>query len=343
LAYALGANLVWGLLVPVYFVALADVPGLEVLAHRIIWSAVPLFGFYLARRRSPRNPVRPWRLRTGLVLGVTALLLGANWLTYIHAAATQQLVQASIGYFLAPLMTVVLSVIFLGDRLSRTQLVAVGLAVLGALNLCWSYGDLPWVALVSGGTFALYSLLRKKVALDSVTGLLAETAILLVPAGLVLAWPQSSRTQSFGSSWETTLLLLGSGGVTVAGLLAYTGAVGRLRLSTLGVVQYLAPSLNLVLSVFVYGEPVSQAQLLSFVLIWAAVVLYALDGVWRSFGVWIPSSPALPFPREIDPVGDTFLPSGATRGVCPTGLHGDQLRVRNRALAAVPGGETSTP
>jgi chloramphenicol-sensitive protein RarD len=282
LACALTANALWGL-TPVYFHALGDVPGLELLAHRIIWSALLLFGLYLARGRGHPAPVRPRGLRLGFVLVVTALLLGVNWLTYVHAVATNQLVEASVGYFLAPLVTVLLGVIFLRDRLRTAQVVAVGLAVLGALNLCWSSGGLPWVALVLSGSFAVYSLLRKRLGLDAVTGLLGETATLLVPAGLVLACVHTTGTQRFGGTWGTTLLLVGSSVLTVAPLLAYTGAVRRLRLSTLGVMQYLAPSLNLLLAVFVYGEPLSGAQFLSFALIWIAVLIYALEGVWRSF------------------------------------------------------------
>jgi chloramphenicol-sensitive protein RarD len=339
LACALAANILWGALTPIYFKALGDVPGLEVLAHRIIWSALPLFGLYLARRRATPVTAIPRGLRIGLVLAITALLLGANWLTYVHAVATHQMVQASLGYFLAPLVTVLLSVVFLREHLSMAQVVAVGLAGLGALNLCWSCGGLPWVALVISVTFALYTLLRKKLALDAVTGLLGETATLLVPAGLVLVYATPTGTQHFGSSWGTTLLLMGTGGLTIVPLLAYAGAVRRLRLSTLGVMQYLAPTFHLLLAVLVYGEPLSRTQLVSFALIWAAVLLYALRGVWSSFQ----GRRALAAAYQ----AGTGFRRGILRRPDPRPVvsqrHCPGQVVRKRVLAEVHGKEASTP
>jgi chloramphenicol-sensitive protein RarD len=283
LACTLVANIVWGVLTPLCFTALGDVPALEVLAHRVMWSALLLSGIYFVRRRGSAAAVGPRGLRIPSALVVTAFILGTNWLIYVHAVATCQMVQASLGYFLAPLLTVLLSVIFLRERLSAPQVVAVGLALLGALNLCLSVGALPWVALATCATFALYTLCRKKMALDAVTGLLGETVVLVVPAALILVHGNATGTQRFGSSWATTLLLVGSGGLTIAGLLAHTGAVRRLRLSTLGVLQYLAPSLNFLLAVFVYGESVSQPQLVTFALIGAAVLVYGMAGMARSF------------------------------------------------------------
>jgi chloramphenicol-sensitive protein RarD len=283
LACTLVANFVWGVLTPLCFTALGDVSALEILAHRIIWSALLLSGLYFLRPRGSAAAVRPGGLRLASALMVTAFILGTNWLAYVHAVTSHQMVEASLGLFLAPLLTVLLSVIFLRERLSALEMVAVGLALLGALNLCLSLGALPWVALATCTTFVVYTLCRKKLALDAVTGLLGETVILVVPAALILVHGNAAGTQRFGSSWATTLLLVGSGGLTIAGLLAHTGAVRRLRLSTLGVLQYLAPSLNFLLAVFVYGESVSQPQLVTFALIGAAVLVYGLAGMARSF------------------------------------------------------------
>jgi chloramphenicol-sensitive protein RarD len=279
LTYALVANALWGLM-PVYFRALAEVPAIEVLAHRILWSVLLLFGIHFVRHAAALpNTDGPRLLRLAFPLTVTGLLLAAQWLAYIYAVFTHQVFHSSLGYFMAPLVNVLFSVWFLRDRLSKTQAIGVVLALLGTLNLCWAIRGLPWIALVIGLAFGLYALVRKQLTVDSVTGLLIEMAILLGPAILVLVHAGTTGAIRFGNSWSTSLLLISSGAWTVAPLLAYNGATRRLRLSTLGVMQFLSPTLQFVLALFAYGEPISLAQLLSFALIWAAVILYSLEGV----------------------------------------------------------------
>jgi chloramphenicol-sensitive protein RarD len=203
-------------------------------------------------------------------------LLGVS---YIYAIATHQVLQSSLGYFLAPVVNVLLGVLILGDRLRPGQLVAVGLAFIGTLFMCPALQGVPWIALAIATTFGAYALIRKCLPVDGLTGLLVETTALAVPAAIVLVSAGGTDALSLGAGTATTLLLVGSGAITPAPLLAYTGAAQRLQLSTLGVMQYLSPTIQFVLAIFVFSERIYGQQLVSFVLIWAGVILYCLESV----------------------------------------------------------------
>ena len=294
LLFALGAYLIWGLS-PVYFKALAAVPPLEILSHRVAWSvallaaAAALSGTLGELGRSLASP------RARLTLGATTVLISANWLLYIWAVNTGHLLEASLGYFVNPLVNVVLGVVFLREPLSRPQGVAVALAGAGVLWLVLSYGRFPWISLTLATTFGLYGLLRKSAGVGALTGLLAETALLAPAALLYLGLRAAGGTGAFGAGWRVSLLLAAAGAVTAVPLLWFAVAVRRLRLSTMGFLQYLAPSLQFALAVWLYREPFTRSHLATFGLIWTSLGLYSWDALWRLRAVELPSSrPARP-------------------------------------------------
>lgn len=275
--YALAAYGTWGL-VPIYWKAVAFVPGLEMVAHRTVW-AVPLLALWLGPRR-----------RLGQLFGVlgraasrrrlclTALLLACNWLVFIWAVTAGHLVEASLGYFLNPLVNVLLGRVVLGEQLTRRQGLAVGLALAGVAWMGFAGGAVPWIALVLAGTFGLYGLLRKQAGVDALLGLGSEVLILFLPAlGYLLATGVSEGLAIGGRGVGPALLVAASGFLTVLPLVWFNEAARRLRYSTLGFFQYLAPTGQFLLGVLVYGEAFSGDRVLAFALIWAAVILYLGD------------------------------------------------------------------
>jgi chloramphenicol-sensitive protein RarD len=279
-AYALGAYLSWGLL-PLYFKALGRVPALEILAHRVVWSLL-LLAVLIVWLREPggfRAPFRPDRLP---VLAATTALISTNWLVYIWAVQRGRIVEASLGYFVNPLVNVLLGVAFLGERLSARQRAAVALAVAGVIVLVVRAGTFPWVALVLALSFGLYGLLRKRAGIAAMGGLFAETALLGPIALAYLAVRGASGAGAFGSSPGTTALLAAAGAVTALPLVWFTLGVHRLRLSTMGLVQYVAPTGQFLLGVAVYREPFGSAHAAAFLLIWASLAVYSWDALARS-------------------------------------------------------------
>ena len=277
-AYAAAAYVTWGLF-PVYFRLLAGVPAPEILAHRIVWSAAFLVGL-LSVLGQWRDTVRVLRLPRALsTLAVTALLISTNWLIYIWAVNSGRVLDASLGYFVNPLVTVVLGVAFLRDRLSLPQKVAIGVAAAGVGVLVVSAGRFPWIALSLALTFGLYGLLRKRLQVDALSGLFAEVALLAPAAALYLAWIASRGGAHFGTSSRVTLLLAVSGVVTAIPLLWFAAGVQRLRLSTIGVLQYLNPTMQFAFAVFVFREPFTSANAVAFACIWASLAIYTADAV----------------------------------------------------------------
>jgi chloramphenicol-sensitive protein RarD len=279
LLYGLAAYGLWGLM-PLYFRAVGTVLPLEVLAHRIVWSVVLIAVILTAWQRWP-DLVRSLRTsRTVRLLLASAVLVAANWLVYIYGIWTQRVLQTSLGYFINPLFSVVLGMVFLRERLRRWQWLAVGLATVGLGYLIFTVGELPWIALALAGTFAVYGLIRKTTPVDGLIGLAIET-MLLVPAALAgLAIGASRGTVTFGGNpWSTDGLLLLSGVVTTIPLLCFGQAARQLRLSTLGFLQYLAPSMQFLLAVWVFGEPFLPSQRISFGFIWTALVIFTVDAL----------------------------------------------------------------
>ena len=276
-AYAAAAFLMWGLF-PLYWKPLAAVPALEVVAHRTVWGLVSVAIWVTWRRRWGEVRTAVAHPRTLLLLTASAGLIAVNWLTYIWAVINGHVVESSLGYYINPLVTVVLGVIVLKERLTRAQVIAVGLATLGVAILTVGHGRFPWIALALAGTFALYSLVRKTVAADAVIGLLIETAI-LAPAALgYLAVAAVRGTGALGRSGAfVDALLVLAGAVTAVPLVLFTLGARRLPLSTIGLIQYISPSCQFLLAVLAFREPFTSTHAGTFALIWTALALLTWD------------------------------------------------------------------
>ncbi|MFQ4135859.1 EamA family transporter RarD [Nodosilinea sp. PGN35] len=276
--YALLAYSAWGLL-PAYWKLLGMASAVEVLSHRMIWSAVFLVGILLVQRRLGDLVALLKSPRKVLVLLLTASLLTFNWGLYIYGVNSDRVVEASLGYYINPLVTVLLGFVFLKERLYRGQQVAVALAVVGVGYFIWQLGTVPWIALALAISFAFYGLLRKVVAVAPLAGLAVETLLITPLVLLLVGWLAASGQGHFGESLPTTLLFIGAGVVTSMPLLWFNKAAKRLTLATLGFFQYLAPSLSLLLGVFVYGEPFTPVHAVTFGCIWAALLLYSFTAL----------------------------------------------------------------
>jgi chloramphenicol-sensitive protein RarD len=281
LAYGLAAYTFWGLSV-FYFKAIASVPPLEILAYRILWSVPLLLAWLWARGRLGDLRAVLRTRRTVAILLVTTALIASNWLVFILAVATGRVLQASLGYYINPLLNVFLGMVFLGERLRPVQWISVLLAASGVTYLTASFGSLPFISLTLAVTFGLYGLLRKTVPADGPVALTVETGMLL-PAAIGFVVFQAGRGEMafLHTSRTVDLLLPLSGVVTTLPLLWFTNAVRRLRLTTIGFLQYLSPSLQLLLAVVVYEEPFTRTHLVTFSCIWAALALYSLDALRR--------------------------------------------------------------
>lgn len=278
---AVGAYLCWGLF-PLYFKAVAHVPALQVLAHRVVWALVVVgLAVVVARRGSAVWSVlgSPRRL---LGLTLSATVLAVNWGVFIYAVATGRVLQASLGYFINPLVSVVLGVIVFGERLSAPAWLAVGLAAIGVGIDIIHLGTLPWIAMVLAVSFAAYGVLHKREPIDTLVGLCIETAVLAPLAAVYLLILAVDGSGAFGTvDARTDGLLILAGPITALPLLLFVAAAGRITLSTLGLVQYLTPTAHLLLAVLLFGETLSADQWLAFGLIWGALGLYAVDALRR--------------------------------------------------------------
>jgi chloramphenicol-sensitive protein RarD len=278
IAAALIAFTIWGL-APLYFKAVGSVPPTEIVAHRILWSLLFLAGLLAFWRGFDGL----WRLRSqprliGL-LAVTALLTGSNWLVFVWSISAGRLLEASLGYFINPLVSILLGRLFLGERMRALQQAAVALALTGVAWRVWQVGSLPWVALFLALTFGFYGLLRKRAPVDPINGLFVETLITAPLALAWLAWLGAGGELHFGRDTLTSALLPLAGVLTAVPLMLFALGAQRLPLSTIGFLQYLAPSLNFVLAVFLFHEPFDMGQLIGFALIWSALALYTADMV----------------------------------------------------------------
>lgn len=279
IAYGVSAYMMWGCF-PLFFALFEGLPAYEVLVHRIIWSCVFLaLVVSVLRRWGPVMDALAYPARLGKVLAC-ALLIALNWGVYIYAVESQHVLQASLGYFLTPLINVALGMLILRERMARLQGVAVLLAGLGILVQMVMLGTLPWISLILALSFGTYGLLRKQVRLDGLSGLFVETLLLLPLALLALAALERAELSHFTQDARTWSLLAASGVVTAIPLLAFAGAARRLRLATLGFLMYINPTLQFLIAIFVFREAISAAQLASFVLIWLALVLYSWSA-WR--------------------------------------------------------------
>jgi chloramphenicol-sensitive protein RarD len=271
--YGVGAYSMWGVF-PLYFHALAEVPPWVVLCHRILWSVLFL-GVVVSVRREwgPIWPILRDR-RKVLLLTAGAVLIALNWLIFIYSVVSRQVLESSLGYFINPLLSVALGMIFLRERLRRWQWVAVLIAVVAVANLTFHGGGFPWVAISLACTFGFYGLVRKKLDINSLHGLLVETAILLPLAMVTLAAVPGAKVP-----YPTLGILSLSGVITAVPLLMFGAAVRRLSLSTIGFLQYIGPTLQFLVAVLVFHEPLDRSKLGSFALCWIGIAVYTADSL----------------------------------------------------------------
>ncbi|MGM0985050.1 MAG: EamA family transporter RarD [Pseudomonadota bacterium] len=279
-AFGLTAYITWGCF-PLFFALFQGVPAFEILLHRVIWSCLFLVGLVtLLGRWSPIRRALAEPKRLGRVLGC-ALLIALNWGLYIYSVETHHVLQASLGYFMTPLVNVGLGMLVLRERMARLQGVAVGLAGLAITIQLILLGELPWISLVLAFSFGTYGLLRKQVPLDGLSGLFVETLLLLPLALMALGWLSQADLSHFLDNGRTTALLVASGVITALPLLAFAGAARRLRLATLGFLMYLNPTIQFFIALLVFHEPLAPVQLATFVLIWIGLALYSWSA-WQS-------------------------------------------------------------
>jgi chloramphenicol-sensitive protein RarD len=277
----LGAYLMWGLF-PLYWKWLQTVPALQILGHRMVWSLIFVAGVLaLQRDRDWLRSVLRQR-KTLLVYTLAAVLLSCNWFIYIWAVNAGFIVETSLGYFINPLVNVLLGVIFFKEKLRRAQSGAAILAGAGVLYLTFDYGRLPWIALALAFSFASYGLLKKTAPLNATRSFTIETMVMFLPAAVYLAVQEFNGTGAFGhQGWLVTLLLVLAGPVTSIPLILFGIAARRIPLSMIGFLQYLAPTLQFLIGVFIFYESFPPSRLLGFSLIWAALLIYSLDSVLK--------------------------------------------------------------
>ena len=277
--YAGLAFLIWGLS-PAYWKALGAVSALEIIMHRIVWSFIFLVGLIVLQRRWDEFLGVLRNRRMLLTLFATAIFVSVNWLLYIWAVNHNYLLQASLGYYINPLVNVVLGMVFLRERLRKPQILAVLMAATGVLYLTIYFGEFPWIALTLALTFGFYGLIRKVAPVGSLVGLAVETMLLSIPAVIYLAYLDSQGVGAiFRVSFKLDLLLIGCAPLTAVPFLFFTLGAKRLYLSTVGLMQYIGPSGMFFLAVFFYGEPFLKAQVWTFIMIWSALVIYSIDSV----------------------------------------------------------------
>ncbi len=274
---AISGYLLWGIL-PVYWKQLNFVSPEEILAHRIVWSLVFLAVLLFFRRRWAWIGFLLKNKKTLLFFLFSALVIGTNWFIYIYAVNNNFIVEASLGYFINPLLNVVLGVLIFKERLSKIQWTAVLLAFISVAYLTVNYGRVPWIALMLAALFGLYGLLRKVGKLDSMDGLFVEMLFLFLPAMLYVIYLEKSGQAVFAhTAFSGNALLILSGAVTMLPLLFFTYAAKRVKLATLGLLQYLAPTLQFLIGIFVYNEVFTLREFIGFSFLWAALALYSYD------------------------------------------------------------------
>ena len=276
--YALGAYAVWGIL-PVYWKWLQRVPAGQIIGHRIVWSFILLLAFILVTKqwRQFRSQVNR---RVLVIYAIAGGLLSVNWLVYVYGVNAGFIVETSLGYFINPLLSVVLGMVFLGERLRPMQWIPVGLAASGVVYLTITYGSLPWIALTLAFTFGIYGLVKKISPLGSLHGLTLETGSVFLPAVCYLIFVELHGQGALGhDGLHTDTLLAGAGVVTIIPLLLFASAARRITLTMVGIMQYIAPTMQFLIGVFLYKEPFTTAKLIGFTMVWIALIIFWFEGV----------------------------------------------------------------
>ncbi|HEV2229220.1 MAG TPA: EamA family transporter RarD [Steroidobacteraceae bacterium] len=282
LAAGAAAFTIWGLF-PVYLHPLSGVPALEIIAHRVAWSCLLLVAVMLLRGELGRLTSVLGRPRLLAGLAASALLISCNWLVYVWSVTHQHIVESSLGYYINPLVNVLLGVLVLRERPNAVQWTAIALAALAVLYLAVQAGRPPWIAFALAASFSLYGFVRKVISVEALPGLAIETLLLLPLALGLLAWYEARHVAAFGHAGPAiTALLIGSGIFTAVPLFLFAYGARRLPYSTVGVLQYIGPSLQLLCGVLFYHESFEPARAAGFALLWAALILYAADGLWRA-------------------------------------------------------------
>src|SRR5690554_5294704 len=275
--FATAAYSMWGV-APIYFKAVGHVPAMEILSHRIFWSFGLVLLLLVALKKLALVRAALKQPKQLALLGLATLLIANNWFLFIWATTNDHVLDASLGYFINPLLNVAIGMVVFAERLRRMQWLAVGLACAGVLMQLITYGSIPWVALGLAASFATYGALRKKLPFDSLTGLWLEVTLLLpVMLFYFVFFAESSASNLLLNSWQLNTLLAAAGVVTTLPLLCFTAAAQRLRYSTLGFFQYIGPSLMFVLAIWLYGEPLAADKLITFAMIWTALAIYSID------------------------------------------------------------------
>ena len=276
----LAAFMTWGL-IPGYWKLLRAVPATEILAHRYVWTTVFLTGLLSWQHRWVEVRSNAQSIRKMAFCFASGCAISVNWFLFIWAVNINRIIETSLGYFMTPLVNVLFGAVFLRERLTRLQLASVLLATFGVLNLTFGYGHFPWIAVMICASFGIYGLLRKQSGTAAVPGLFFE-AILLAPVAIGYLWLLRSRDQLvFGSETSPTVLLITTGVVTAVPMVWFGHAARHLRLTTLGFLQYLSPTCSFLLGVFVYHEPFGRGQLITFSLIWLALVVFTIEALVR--------------------------------------------------------------
>ncbi len=273
-AFALGAYLLWGIL-PLYMKAMAHIPPTEVIAHRVIWS-LPIAGAVLVwQGRAGEVRAAIARPRLLAMAALSASLISINWLIYVWSIGNDRAIEAALGYYINPLFSICLAALFLGERLSRLQLAAVALAAMAVVVLTVDAGSLPAVAVGLTLSWGFYAFFKRSLPLGPNQGFTLEVLLLFLPASAYLLWLVVNGSSHFGSNWRDTLLLAGCGPVTAIPLMFYANGAKLLRLSTIGIMQYITPTMVFLIAVWLFGEPFDGAKRIAFPMIWAALVIYS--------------------------------------------------------------------
>ena len=292
--FAMAAYVLWGFF-PLYFKAVQQVPPLQILMHRIAWGFLFSLFIVLGLKQWGDFKRLVFRKRIVLISTGTAVILGINWFTYVWAVTSNRVVESSLGYFIKPLVSVLLGVIFLKEQLRPWQWAAVGLMTAGVLYLTISSGQLPWVSLILAFSFGFYGLFKKTAPLGALHSTTLETAVLTIPAVAYLLLINSSGTGVFGhSSTLLDVLLVVSGPVTDIPLLLFSLGARRVPLTTIGLLQYIAPTLQFLLGVLVFHEPFDQSQLIGFGIIWLALILFSVDNLLARRRTTLPAPLTIP-------------------------------------------------
>ncbi|WP_421695601.1 EamA family transporter RarD [Aestuariivirga sp.] len=271
---AVAAHLVWGGMA-VYFGLIRYISPVEIAVNRGVWALpiaaaiVTAFGQWPDVRRAVMNP------KHLAILALTSCLIVFNWGFYVWSIEVGRTLESSLGYFINPLLNVVMGYLFLGERFTMPQKVALGLATIAVLIQTWALGHVPWLGLMLASTFCLYGFLRKTIPVGPTQGFLIEVALVTPPLLVAQGWLMSKGEAHFGTNTFDTLMLMGCGAMTAAALLLFTASIRRIRYSTAGILQYISPSLVFLTAVFIFGEPMSPLKLFSFIIIWVALAIFS--------------------------------------------------------------------